>query len=107
MRELDRDIEFEITNTQTKEDKERERVFLQVASPKKKVHSPKSRIGRWDFQSPYTMKFRVVRFQLSSGVYETIVTTLPRFVFSIQDIKDLYHMRWGIETASNNNRHNG
>ena len=99
MKELDRDIEFEITNTQTKEDKERERVFLQVASPKKKVHSPKSRIGRWDFQSPYTMKFRVVRFQLSSGVYETIVTTLPRFVFSIQDIKDLYHMRWGIETA--------
>lgn len=99
MTELDRDIEFELTTTQRNEDKVRDRVFLQVSSQKKKTQSPKTRIGRWDFQSPYTMKFRVVRFQLSSGDYETIVTTLPRFVFSAQDIKELYHMRWGIETA--------
>lgn len=99
MEELDRDLEFEVTTTQTNEDKERQRVYIQIASKKGKINSPKTGIGRWDHVSPYTMKFRVVRFQLNSGEYETIVTTLPRFIFSVQDIKDLYHMRWGIETA--------
>ena len=99
MQELDRDIEFEITTTQTREDREKHRVLFQISNKSDKTNSSKTRNRRWDFQSPYTMKFRVVRFQLSSGEYETIATTLPRFVFSIQDIKDLYHMRWGIETA--------
>ncbi len=99
LKELDRDVEFEITTTQKNEDKEKCRVYIPTASKKGKVNSPKTKIRTWDFQSPYAMKLRVVRFQLSSGEYETIVTTLPRFVFSIQDIKDLYHMRWGIETA--------
>ena len=99
MQELDRDISFEITTTQTNEDKEAQRIRIPTASPKGNVESSLSRIRTWDFQSPYTMQFRVVRFLLSSGEYETIITTLPRFVFSIEDIKELYHMRWGIETA--------
>lgn len=99
MQEVDRDIEFEIATTQTNEDKIRNRVFIQTASKTGKPNSPKTSIRTWDFQSPYTMRFRLVRFLLSSGEYETIVTTLPRFVFSIEDIKELYHMRWGIETA--------
>lgn len=99
MKELDQDIEFEITTTQTKEDKERHRVRVPTASKKGKTNSRKTKIRTWDFASPYTMKFRVVRFKISDDKYETIVTTLPRFVFSIEDIKELYHMRWGIETA--------
>lgn len=99
MQELDCDIEFEVTTTQTKEDKVKNRIFIQTGSKKGKTNSPKTYIGKWDYASPYTMKFRVVRFQLSSGEFETIVTTLPRCIFSAQDIKELYHMRWGIETA--------
>jgi IS4 transposase len=44
------------------------------------------------------MKFRVVRFKLDTGEYETLATSLPRSV-TPEDIKELYHSRWGIETA--------
>ena len=99
MEELDRDISFEITTTQTNEDKEKQRVYFQTARKRGKSYSKKTPIRKWDHVSPYTMKFRVVRFQLNTGDYETLVTTLPRFIFSVQDIKELYHRRWGIETA--------
>ena len=35
---------------------------------------------------------------LDTGQYETLVTSLPRS-FTLQEIKELYHARWGIETA--------
>lgn len=45
------------------------------------------------------MSFRVCRFQLPSGGYECLVTNLPEAVFSAAHLKDIYHMRWGIETS--------
>lgn len=96
MFELDCDISFTITTTQTNEDKQRRYIFLQV--PKKSKPGSKTRRGRWDFQSPYTMKLRIVRFQLETGEFETIATSLSRS-FTLEDVKELYHMRWGIETS--------
>ena len=43
-------------------------------------------------------KFRVVRFLLDTGEYETLATSLPRSI-TLSEIKELYHARWGIETA--------
>ena len=97
--ELDTDVCGEITTTQTKEDRERDRIFIQTHSNPDRVYSGNTRAGRWDFTSPYVMRFRVVRFKLKSGVYETLATSLPREVFSLDDLRELYHARWGIETA--------
>ena len=47
----------------------------------------------------YEMKFRIVRFPIADGSYECIITNLPPEDFSPEDIKELYHMRWGIETS--------
>ncbi len=47
----------------------------------------------------YEMKLRIVRFPIADGSYECIITNLPREEFSSEDIKELYHMRWGIETS--------
>lgn len=44
------------------------------------------------------MKFRVVRILLDSGEYETLATSLPRSI-TAEEIRELYHARWGIETA--------
>lgn len=96
MCELDCTIAFEVTTGQTQEDKAKRRVFIQV--PKKSKPGSKTRRGRWDFPSPYPMRFRIVRFQLETGSFETIATSLPSS-FTIKDIKELYHMRWGIETS--------
>ena len=44
------------------------------------------------------MCLRIVRFQLGSGVFETIATSLPN-TFTLEDIRELYHFRWGIESG--------
>src|SRR5699024_7255543 len=40
-----------------------------------------------------------IRFPISETTYESIITNLPAEEFSLEDIKALYHMRWGIETS--------
>ena len=99
MEELDTDLEIGIATTQTNEDKQANRHFIQTGSKKGKKNSSKTVISHWDFPSPYTLKIRVVRFKLNTGKYETLVTTLPRNKFSLDDLKELYHRRWGIETS--------
>ena len=47
----------------------------------------------------YEMKMRVVRFPIADGSYECVITNLSPKEFSPEDIKALYHMRWGIETS--------
>ena len=94
--ELDCSIGFTITTTQTNEDKKNRYIFVQV--PKKSKESSKTRRARWDFPTPYPMRLRIVRFQLPTGEFETIATSLPQ-EFTIEDIKYLYHLRWGIETS--------
>lgn len=96
MMELDCNIHFTITTTQTNEDKKCGYVHLQV--PKKSRTGSKTRRGRWDFPSPYPMRFRVCRFLLDNGEFETVATSLPPS-FTLADIRELYHLRWGIETS--------
>lgn len=96
MCELDCSISFTITTTQTNEDKRNHYIFLQV--PKKSKPGSKTRRARWDFPSPYKMRLRIVRFQLDTGEFETIATSLPG-TFTVEDIKELYHLRWGIEIS--------
>jgi hypothetical protein len=47
----------------------------------------------------YPMSFRVVRFVLPNGSYETVVTNLDASDFPPDEIKLIYKMRWGIETS--------
>jgi hypothetical protein len=47
----------------------------------------------------YPMILRVVRLKLKDGSYETIITNLDRFHFPPHKLKELYHLRWGIETS--------
>ena len=48
---------------------------------------------------PYYLSFRVVRFKLTEDTYEVLLTNLPEDEFSVSELKDLYAMRWGIETS--------
>ena len=43
--------------------------------------------------------FRMTRIKLSDDSYEVLVSNLPKDEFSAQDLKDLYHLRWVIETS--------
>ena len=44
----------------------------------------------------YTLSFPIVRFKITDDTYETLITNLD---FSSNELKQLYAMRWGIETS--------
>ena len=96
MLELDCDIAFTISTAQTNEDKRNRHIYL--PQPKKSKPGSTTRRARWDFPSPYTMRLRIVRFQLDNGNFETLATSLPRS-FTVDDLKEIYHQRWGIESS--------
>ena len=50
----------------------------------------------------YNLPFRIVRFQIAEDSYETVLTNLDAKAFPPLELKKLYHMRWGIETAFRN-----
>lgn len=47
----------------------------------------------------YPFSFRIVRFRISHDSTETLITNLDADSFSVEELKHLYHLRWGIETS--------
>lgn len=99
MEEFDREIHFQIRTTQTNEDK------VLYKADRAKYISGVSKFGKykksqtWDFESPFDMTIRIVRVMLPNGNYETLATSLNRFEFPAEHLKELYAMRWGIESS--------
>lgn len=89
------DIEFNtlLTRRQTKEVKEHPEKYTFKASNQKFDYLSDGDKG------DYPMNFRVVRFAISENTYEVIITNLPKEDFPVERIKEIYHMRWGIETS--------
>lgn len=44
------------------------------------------------------LQFRVVKIKTAENTYEYLITNLP-FSFDLNDIKEIYHKRWGIEVS--------
>ena len=58
---------------------------------------------RFDYLSKdkpfYDFQCRTVRIKITEDTYECIIISLDRDEFSMEDIKELYNKRWGIETS--------
>ena len=60
--------------------------------------------GHYDFIPERTngtdsLQLRVLKFPVGENTIEYIVTNIPKYMFSLSTIKELYHLRWPIETA--------
>ncbi|MEK5463628.1 IS4 family transposase [Paenibacillus sp. FSL P2-0136] len=90
---FDQEIHLTLTKKQTKEFRNRPEIY--------KVLPATSSFDFLDMQENlfYPISFRVVRFLLPSGDYETVITNLSTAEFSPDELRDLYHLRWGIETS--------
>lgn len=58
----------------------------------------------WDFGELCTIKFRACKFKINDSksgkeAWEVVLTNLDRKNYPLQRIKELYHLRWGIETS--------
>jgi hypothetical protein len=91
--EFDMDVHLTLTKKQTKEVRAHREIY--------KFISAASTFDFLDLHENlfYPMSFRVVRFVLPSGGYETVITSLAAADFPPDEIKSIYNMRWGIETS--------
>ena len=86
-------ITLEFTRKQTNQVKQNPQRFRFVSSEKRFDYLPTD-----NKSITYKMRFRLLRFPISEDSYECIVTNLPD-EFTVDEIKKIYHMRWGIETS--------
>ena len=47
----------------------------------------------------YNLNYRIVRVRINSELLETLVTNLPAEQYPPDKLKELYELRWGIETS--------
>jgi len=97
MKELDADIEFVLTDSQSQESKAKGHIYVSTGSKRGKVNSPRTYVSRFAYPLPYEMRLRVVRGRLPNGDLETLLTSLPRDEFSSAEVMELYRLRWREE----------
>ena len=64
-----------------------------------------SRSRKYDPVVFYNLAFRIVRFPISDTSFETVLTNLDAVTFPPAKLKELYAMRWGIETSFRELKH--
>lgn len=52
-----------------------------------------------DKNSSFDMRFRLLRIKISESNHEYIITNLSSKKFPMNKIKEIYHLRWSIETS--------
>lgn len=96
---FDLDLPINLVRSKRCIDKSNPLAYRTMASNVKFDFLPKSTPGA------FLLKMRAVRFLISPDRYEVVLTNLPRNLFSPDDIKKLYSMRWGIETSFRELKH--
>ncbi|MBP5297807.1 MAG: IS4/IS5 family transposase, partial [Lachnospiraceae bacterium] len=86
MEELDRDITVKLST--------KSQQFCNAYGYRKVVGKPKfsdelKNSVTWDFEETAEIKYRVVRFKIGDDTWETIITSLNRFRFPVEKIKEL------------------
>lgn len=90
--EFDIDVSKILTRKQTNEVKKHPETY--------RFLSNRSSFDYTDKENPfYNFKCRIVRFKITDDSYECIITNLDRNIFPLEEIKELYNKRWGIETS--------
>ena len=91
--EFDIDISRLLTRRQTNHIKEHHEIYKFMAQSQPFDFFDENK------NIPYEFRARIVRFKITDDIYECIMTNLSREEFSLEEIKELYHKRWGIETS--------
>lgn len=97
-REMDIWVQRILTRTQSKKKRSRPELtkcYRYICSTVPMDYIDESR-------SEYDISLRIIRFEITPGCFENIITNLPQQEFKLEDFKSLYHMRWDEETNFRN-----
>lgn len=76
---------------------------LKMAKKRKdqKLHfiPKRERTKKLGIEDIHILKLRIVKFALKTNSYEYLVTNLPQEEFDSKQLRELYGMRWGIESS--------
>ena len=107
-KECDVDITFKVTTSINYYKKNKDKEIIHTVNRPKKHNKPldslKKPITKWDFGDYEEIACRVCKFRINNPEtgkeqWEVLVTNLNRFEFPLARMKELYHMRWDIETS--------
>ena len=107
-RECDVDMSFKITTSvqyyMFNKDKEPIHIINCPKKPHTEVYSKNTNYSKWDFNQFENVKCRVCKFRINNSdtgkeEWEVLVTNLDRSEFPISKMKEIYHLRWDIETS--------
>ena len=90
---IDKNINLLMTRRQTNEIKLNKKKYRFLAKSSKFDFLPTSS------KNTYPLSFRIVRFPISETRNEVLITNLSEDEFSVEELKELYRLRWGIETS--------
>lgn len=99
--EYDMDVNLKLTRKQTNEVKKlcKDKDHYRFISSSSQFDFLPTKNRKSDPTVFYELNFRIIRIRLKDGSYESLVTTLDRFEYPIELIKELYESRWGIEIS--------
>jgi hypothetical protein len=97
--EFDEKISVLMTRRQTKEIKANPLLYRFLAT-----------ISNFCFLPPgsketYPISYRVVCVEIKEGFYQYLITNLSEKTFTSEDLKEIYRLRWGIETSFRELKH--
>ena len=95
--ECDEDLQFVLTDNQSKASKDAGHIYVPTGSKRGKVNSPKTYISKFSQPLPYVMNLRAVCIKLRNNEYEVLLTSLPRSEYSPEEIAYIYKNRWNVE----------
>lgn len=113
-KQCDRDVVFHMTTSHAKYLNGRKSgiIYHKINKPKKQYKetiSPNTNRTKWDFEDDCDIKCRAVKLNINDPMdsaddgdkeeWEVLITNLPRFEFPSANLKELYHLRWDIETS--------
>ena len=93
------DVSMDLALTRKNSEKARKDKNLRCISHTTTFDYLPEKSKRNEEMTPYILSCRFVRIKISEDNYEMLITNISPDEFSASDLKQLYSMRWGIETS--------
>lgn len=100
---IDTNIEIILTRTSSKKKRKRPELAEQYRYITPEVSFDYIAPGTCD---EFSLSLRVIRIEIEDGIFVNVITNLPPEKFGAEEIKYLYHLRWGIEISFRDLKHN-